>query len=401
MDNLWLIKVGEITLKKGNRAFFERLLKENIRKKLKLYSDTPGNRSKISGRAGRFFLETDCSDIHVTRILETTPGVVGFSKTLRVAKNMEDLAKASEKLTHVCMGANLGNRFKLEVRRSDKSLALDSYGYARELGSMLLKKISKLKVDVHEPDFIIHIELREWGYVYSTQNSGPGGLPVGSSGCGMLLLSGGIDSPVAGYMMAKRGMKLRATHFHTPPYTSNEALKKVKRLAALLAPWCGGLTLILVPFTQCQIHIRKSVHPSAITLHSRACMMMIAEKLSEENYCRVLITGESLGQVASQTQESMSFTEAATAMSVFRPLIGLDKEEIVALARHIGTFETAIEPFEDCCTLFSSEKPLTRPNIQGELAVYKSIEGLEELANEAVKDSIAQRFDARGNTLLS
>jgi len=401
MAHLWLIKVGEITLKKGNRAFFERLLKENIRKKLRLYADSQGSRGKISSRGGRFFLETDCSDIHVTRILQTTPGVVGFSRTLRVAKNMEDLGKASEKLARECMSAGLGNLFKLEVRRSDKSLALDSYGYARELGGMLLKAIPELKVDVHEPDFIIHIELREWGYVYSTELSGPGGLPVGSSGRGMLLLSGGIDSPVAGQMMAKRGMRLFAVHFHTPPYTSSEALKKVERLAALLAPWCGGLTLILVPFTQCQVYISKNVHPSATTLHSRACMMKIAEKLSDRNRCHVLITGESLGQVASQTLESMSFTGASTAMSVFRPLIGLDKEEIIAMARRIGTFETAIEPFEDCCTMFSPAKPLTRPDVQGELAVFESIKGLANLADEAANNSLACRFDAMGNRFPS
>ena len=401
MDDLWLIKIGEISLKKGNRAYFERMLKENIHKKVQRYVADTGVTAKVSSRRGRYYLETGIPENEVVKILESTPGIVGFSRAYKVKKTLEDLAEISISIASECLSSGIGGRFKFEVRRTDKSLPLDSYGYARELGGLLLEALPELTVDVRNPDFIIKVELREAGYVYQMQKKGTGGLPVGTAGRGILLLSGGIDSPVAGYMMSKRGLKLTAVHFHTPPYTSPEAHDKVVRLASLIAPWCQGLTLYSVPFTECQIKINQSVHPSTTTIHSRSCMMQIAEHIAKQRRCAALVTGESLGQVASQTLESLAFTNGSVPMPVFRPLIGLDKEEIVVLARKIGTFETAIEPFEDCCTLFSPEKPVTRPDVMAERLVYEGIDGLENLIEKAAEEAVIYKFDELGETLKS
>jgi thiamine biosynthesis protein ThiI len=399
MNDLWLIKIGEISLKKGNRAYFERILKENIHKKVRRFNETAGTGARVSNRRGRYYLETDIPEKDVVKILESTPGIVGFSRAYKVKKTLEALGEVSISIASECLESGIGGKFKFEVRRTDKSLPMDSYGYARELGGILLDALPELTVDVRNPDFIIRVELREAGYVYQMRKKGTGGLPVGTAGRGMLLLSGGIDSPIAGYLMAKRGMKLSAVHFHTPPYTSPEAHDKVLRLAGLIAPWCQGINLYSVNFTECQLKINESVNPAATTLHTRACMMQIAEEMAGKRHSGVLITGESLGQVASQTMESLSFTNASVQMPVFRPLIGLDKEEIVVIARRIGTFETAVEPFEDCCTLFSPEKPLTRPDVQEEQSIHDSIEGLEELIIKAAEDAELFRFDELGNIL--
>jgi thiamine biosynthesis protein ThiI len=232
--------------------------------------------------------------------------------------------------------------------------------------------------------------------VYGAPERGPGGLPVGTLGKGLLLLSGGIDSPVAGQVIAKRGMRLTAVHFHTPPYTSPEAHDKVMRLAAAIAPWCDGLTLYSVPFTDCQLLVKNSVNPSAVTLHSRAAMMKIAEKIALRNGYGALITGESLGQVASQTLESLTFTNSVVSLPVLRPLIGMDKEEIIARARETGTFETSIEPHADCCSLFSPERPVTRPDVGKELAVFNSMEELERSAELSLEQAAVYRFDTLG-----
>jgi len=210
------------------------------------------------------------------------------------------------------------------------------------------------------------------------------------------MLSGGIDSPVAGFLMSKRGLRLTAIHFHTPPFTSPEAHDKVVRLASQLAPFCGGLTLYSIPFTDCQVKINKSVPRASTTLHSRACMMQISELLAERRRCGALVTGESLGQVASQTMESLAYTDGSVDLPVFRPLIGMDKEEIIKLCRKIGSYDTAVEPFEDCCTLFSPDKPLTRPDVALERGVYQGIEDLEFLMEEALKSAERIDFDSHG-----
>jgi len=403
MRALWLIKIGEIALKKGNRGFFERSLGENIRRKL---SEFPAGeegkqdyRGRLKTRAGRYYLETAIPDEQVSQLLSRTPGVVGFSRAYRVGKSLDELTKVSVLIARECLGANIGTSFKFEVRRVDKSLALDSHGYAAELGARVLNAFPELSVDVHSPDFVIEVELREWAYVYQGQIPGVGGLPVGSAGRGVLLLSGGIDSPVAGYLMARRGMRLDAVHFHTPPFTSEEAHDKAVRLAGLIAPWCEGLSLHSIPFTDCQVAINKWVDKSATTLHSRAAMMQIALRVSlavSGDRIGALVTGESLGQVASQTLECLAYTDQSVPAPVFRPLISMDKEEIIALARKIGVYKTAIEPFGDCCALFSPEHPLTRPDPALESYNYGKIEGLTRLIEGAIEGAETIRFDSWG-----
>jgi len=401
MKNLWLIKIGEIALKKGNRGVFERILRENIRKKISQSSteEEEDYWGRLEARAGRYYLETTIPVERVLRLLSRTPGVVGFTRAYRIGKSLEELTKTSVRMARECLGAGIGKSFKFEVRRVDKSLPLDSQGYARELGARVLDALPELGVDVHNPDFVIGIELRERAYLYREQSPGVGGLPVGSAGKGILLLSGGIDSPVAGYLMAKRGMRLSAVHFHTPPFTSEEAHDKAVRLAGLIAPWCEGLLLYSVPFTDCQAAVNKWVDKAAVILHSRAAMMRIARHVSLSltgDRIGALVTGESLGQVASQTLECLAYTDQSVSSPVFRPLIGMDKEEIIALARKIGVYETAIEPFDDCCTLFSPEHPLTKPNLASEAHRHGEIKGLTRLIEAAVEGARAIRFDSWG-----
>jgi len=399
MMSLWLIKIGEIALKKGNRGVFERILRENIRKKISQTSPEEICRGRLETRAGRYYLETTIPAERVSQLLSRTPGVVGFTKAYRIGKSLEELTKTSVRMAREHLEAGIGRSFKFEVRRVDKSLPLDSQGYARELGARVLDSLPELSVDVHNPSFVIRVELRERAYLYREQLSGVGGLPVGSAGKGTLLLSGGIDSPVAGYLMARRGMRLSAVHFHTPPFTSEEAHDKAVKLAGLIAPWCEGLLLRSVPFTDCQVAVNKWVEKAAVTLHSRAVMMQIARHISlalTGDSIGALVTGESLGQVASQTLESLAYTDQSVSSPVFRPLIGMDKEEIIALARKIGIYETAIEPFGDCCTLFSPKHPLTKPNLALEIHRHGKIEGLTRLIEAAVEGVRTIRFDSWG-----
>jgi len=401
MRNLWLIKIGEIALKRGNRGFFERILGENIRRKISQFSagSKENYRGRLKIRAGRYYLETTIPDEQILQLLSRTPGVVGFSRAYRIGKSLDELTETSVRMARECLRTGIGTSFKFKVRRVDKSLALDSQGYATELGARMLNALPELSVDVHNPDFTLEVELRERAYLYREQSPGVGGLPVGSAGQGILLLSGGIDSPVAGYLMAKRGMKLSAVHFHTPPFTSEEAHDKVARLARLIAPWCEGLLLYSIPFTDCQVAINRWVDKAATTLHSRAAMMQIARHISlalTGDKIGALVTGESLGQVASQTLECLTYTDRSVSSPIFRPLIGMDKEEIIALARRIGVYETAIEPFDDCCILFSPEHPLTKPDLASELHRHGKIEGLPRLIEAAVEGAKAIRFDSWG-----
>jgi len=393
--DLWLVKIGEIGLKKGNRAFFERILKQNIQK---LFRSALGHSAepRVTVRSGRYYVETMAGETDVAAILSRIPGIVAFSKAERVEKSMEALVAASVETARRCLNEGMGTRFKFEIRRTDKSLPLDSYGYARELGSAVGEALPELSVDVRNPDFTLKVELREQAYIYGRQHRGVGGLQVGTGGRGLLLPSGGIDSPVAGFLMAKRGVSLRAVHFHTPPFTSAESHEKVVRLAGILGTWCGGIVLHSIPFTDCQVAINRAVDPSATTLHSRACMMQIADRLARKHRCGALITGEALGQVASQTMESLGFTDRASVLPVFRPLLGMDKEDIIRQSRAIGTYDTAIEPFDDCCTIFSPERPLTRPNAEETWAAHDGIEGLDELMNEAIAASRLVRIDPSG-----
>jgi len=378
MSDLYLIKIGEITLKKGNRALFERQLKQNIKKILRPHA------TRVTNRAGRFYLEIDGPDeAYVGSCLSKVFGITGFTRAHSCPKELDALTEKALMVAKQNLDAGTGRTFKVQTRRVDKSLPMDNYGYSAELGGRVLEAFPELKVDVRNPDFEIHVELREKGYVYGYTNRGPGGLPVHSAGKGMLLLSGGIDSPVAGYLMAKRGLCLDAVYFHTPPYTSPESLDKVRDLARLLAPWCSGINLFTVPFTDVQVLINRSVRPETTTLHSRAAMMKIAQSIARKRSDLCLITGEALSQVASQTLESLNYTNSSVELPVFRPLIGMDKEETILISRRIGTFETSIQPFDDCCSLFSPQHPEVKPDLKETMEDWHKIEGMEEMLRQA------------------
>ncbi len=375
---LYLVKLGEIALKGQNRAFFERKLKENIKQKLRPFQN------RLLRQRGRFFIEIDAEapEELVHNALSTTFGIVGFSKAVRCAKNMEAVSKAAAQITSQPAFLDNTKTFKVETVRSDKSFPLESYDISSQLGHEILLAQSHLTVDVHEPDKILYVEIRDHAYLFCSPESGLGGLPVGTAGRGMLMLSGGIDSPVAAYHMAKRGLKLEAVYYHAYPYTSDEAKEKVLSLARILSPYTNRLTVHVVPFTDVQLHIKATSQEKENTLLMRACMMRIANMVAKKRDCLAIVTGEALSQVASQTLESLAFTNSMSDLPVFRPLIGMDKHEIVTTSIQIGTYETSILPYDDCCTLFSPKHPLVRPNTAILQANYAKmeIEGLLEQA---------------------
>ncbi|MCF6336199.1 MAG: tRNA 4-thiouridine(8) synthase ThiI [Spirochaetales bacterium] len=383
MENLYLIKIGEISLKKGNRAKFEKQLRFNIKKKL-------NSSSRITIQRGRFFLESNEKDIENIRYaLSTTPGLVGFSRAVKVNKDISEIKKAALVFAEELASRHQGGSFKIESRRADKGFEFSSYQISSLVGEYLLKKIPSLHVDVHKPDWIISIELRDLAYIYGAREKGAGGLPVGSAAKGMLLLSGGIDSPVAGYLMAKRGVKMDAVYFHAYPYTSDEALEKVKKLAQKISPYLSGVSLFVVPFTDFQLLLKEKAREEEITLLMRAGMVKIAEIISKKRGNICLITGESLSQVASQTVESIRYTGSETDLPVFRPLIGMDKEDIIKIAKNIETYDTSILPFEDCCTIFSPKHPQVKPELEKLKNSFLRLNG-EDLLEEAAEK--AERF---------
>jgi thiamine biosynthesis protein ThiI len=289
-------------------------------------------------------------------------------------------------LARAFIDAGLGVRFKIEARRADKSFPLSSYQIACALGDLLLRSFPELTVDVKNPDWILMVEIREHAYLYGPQTGGPGGLPTGSSGKGLLLLSGGIDSPVAGYMMAKRGLALEAVYFHSAPFTSEQAREKVESLSRILDTYAPGILLHVVNFTPALARIRERAKDEEITLLMRACMMRIASLIAARRGAGCLITGESLGQVASQTVESIGYTGGYAELPVLRPLIGMNKEEIMSDARRIGTFETSNLPFADCCVLFSPPHPLIRPSGEKMRKTFNSLD-IEDTLREAQEKS--------------
>src|SRR6056297_286122 len=373
MNAIYLIKFGEISLKKENRIFYEKKLKSNLRRNIEARD------AQIKYTNGRFYVETPEENApQIEKTLSRTFGIVGFSRTRRVQKDIEIIKRSAKKVVETLQAENPGlagtTSFKIEARRTDKSFKLSSYEIACEIGDYLMSQFEGLSVDLHSPDIKIYVEIREEAFIYGNPSRGPGGLPVGTAGRGLLMLSGGIDSPVAGHMMAKRGLKLDCVYFHTYPYTSEEALNKVKELTKILSPYIGGTNFFVVPFTEAQLRINERALPQEVTLLMRAGMVKIAEILANRNRAACLVTGESLSQVASQTLESITFTGSASQMPVFRPLMGLDKEEIIQRARAVGTFETSILPYDDCCTIFTAEHPLLKPGME---RMWKSWNRLE------------------------
>ncbi len=386
MDILYLIKPGEILLKKENQREFSRRLIQELKARLSPIS------VRIEEFPGRFFLFVDETKAERCEfVLSHCPGLNGFARTRLCLKNYAPILDAA--LAEASQRAAEGKRsFKVEVRRSDKSFPLGSYELAAKLGEEILNAEPSLRVDVHKPDFVVAIEIRERAYVYSQNIPGPRGLPTGSSAKLLLLLSGGIDSPVAGYMMALRGSPIECIHFHSYPYTSKEAQEKVEKLALALTAWCGHTRLWMLPFTDVQMAIKRSAPEETSTLMFRSAMMEAADILAERIGAKALVTGESLGQVASQTAEAMALTQSSLDIPVFRPLVGLDKEQTVGLATKIGTFELSTLPYEDCCVLFSPPHPLLKPDLKKGESLYGSL-GLRPLIEESLRGAEKRSFN--------
>ena len=369
----YLAKLGELTLKGSNLQEFENLLTKNTKKCL------AGKNVKIQLRAGRLYIECeeeDCQAVEFT--LNHLLGITGWAKTVTCEKSIEAINEAVYEIAKI-QAEKGAKTFKIDARRSDKKFPLNSYQICCESAG---KVESIMKVDVHKPDVVIYVEVREKVFVYVDSNVGCRGLPVGSSGKGLLLLSGGLDSPVAGYRMLRRGMKIECCYFHSYPYTSEEAKQKVVTLAQKLAYYGITTYLNIIPFTDVQMKIKEKAPEAWSTLILRVCMMKVANILAKRCNAKCIITGESVGQVASQTIENMTVTEHFSDFPLLRPLCGMDKEEIIKDAYFIDTYETSILPYEDCCVLFSPRHPVLRGTVEQAEEIYKSLE-VDDLINEA------------------
>ena len=378
----FMIKYAEIGTKGKNRYIFEDILVKNINRKIKNYGDF-----YIRKEQGRIFIEakSDYDYEDVVGALTKVFGIVGICPIV-VEEDTSFEAIKEKVIEYVDKAYRKKNfTFKVNARRARKNYPLDSMEINAELGGKILDAFPESKVDVHNPEVMVCIEIRSLINIYSKEIPGPGGMPVGSNGKAMLLLSGGIDSPVAGYMIAKRGVALDATYFHAPPYTSERAKQKVVDLAKLVARYSGPINLHVVNFTDIQLYIYEKCPHEELTIIMRRYMMKLAEHFAKENRCLGLITGESIGQVASQTMQSLAATNEVCTMPVYRPLIGFDKQEIVEVSEKIDTYETSIQPFEDCCTIFVAKHPVTKPNIE---YIKKSETKLEEKIDELMQTAI-------------
>ncbi|MEG1547913.1 MAG: tRNA uracil 4-sulfurtransferase ThiI [Clostridia bacterium] len=359
MEQVLLIRYGEIHLKGLNRPFFERKLIDGINAAL-LGMDAIVRREQ--GRIYVWGLNEDQRGRAIDALTRVF-GVHSISPAVCVDKEWNGICDAAANLMQLTMQRTGKSTFKVFSRRSDKRFFMNSDQINHELGHFLLEKFSGISVDIHDPAISVCVEIREKAFIYTDEIMGAGGMPTGTAGRAALLISGGIDSPVAGYMMAKRGLVLSAVHFFSYPYTSERAKDKVVELTKLVARYAGSIKLHLVPFTDIQLAIYEKCPPKETTVLMRRLMMRIAEMIANKDGAKALITGEALGQVASQTLDSLCVTDDAVGMPVFRPLIGFDKEDIVSIAKRIGTFDTSILPYEDCCTVFVPQHPVTKPEV--------------------------------------
>lgn len=404
MNKVILVRYGEIVLKGLNRPVFEEKLMGNIRKSIYGLG-----KAEIRKSQARIFIEPFDEnydyDEAINRLVRVF-GIVSLSIALKIPSDFEvikehslelagkQIDKLMQSVSNKKATSSIGEikqaegaiSFKVEAKRGDKSFPMQSPEICMELGGYLLENIPELKVDVHNPDFIFYVEVRESTYIYCDIIPSHGGLPIGTNGKGLLLLSGGIDSPVAGWMMAKRGMEIEAVHFYSYPYTSERAKEKVITLAKILSRYCYRIKLHIVPFTDIQLEINDKCPEDQLTILMRRAMMKIAERIAVKNGAQALLTGESLGQVASQTVLGLTATNAAVEIPVFRPLIGMDKNEVIEIARRIDTFETSILPYADCCTVFVAKHPKTKPRLA---EIEKIEEGLqlEPLIEKAMNET--------------
>ena len=392
MNDILLLKQGEIVLKGLNRKYFEQKLISNISRRLARLG-----KFRIYSVQSTIYAEPLSDDIDMDEaeeIMKKTFGIISISRAAACEKDKDAiLAMAKEYLRDALLDAA---SFKVESKRSDKSFPMTSIALSQYVGGELHDAFPHLTVDVHDPELIVHVEVRDYAaYVHANSIPGAGGLPVGVGGKAVSLLSGGIDSPVSTWMMAKRGVSIIPVHFFSFPYTSELARQKVLDLAAELLDYCGRLTVQVVPFTKIQEAIRDNCPEEFFTVIMRRFMMRISERIARDNGCGALITGENLGQVASQTMEALAVTNAAVSLPVLRPLIGMDKEDIVSIARRIGTFETSILPYEDCCTVFTPRHPRTKPPLDEVLEAEKALDA-EALIEEAVMNVEHVRIHSKG-----
>ena len=381
MKDMILLKQGEIVLKGLNKRSFEQKLLSNIRRRLKGLGEFD-----VYCVQSTVYVEPKDDEADLDAAFESLQKVFGVVSLSRAAACETDkdaivaLAKA-----YLADDMRAAKSFKVETKRSDKSFPMTSIQISQYVGGELAEAFPDTAVDVHNPELTVHVEIRDYAaYVHAAPTPGAGGMPVGSNGRAVTLLSGGIDSPVSTYMIAKRGVKLIPVHFFSFPYTSELAKQKVIELAQLLTDYCGSMTIEIVPFTHIQEEIRAKCPEEYFTLVMRRFMMRIATRIADANGCKAIVTGENLGQVASQTMEAMACTQAVTPLPVLQPLIGMDKEEIVTVARKIGTFNTSILPYEDCCTVFTPRHPKTRPTV-AELEEVELALDVDGLVDEAVR----------------
>lgn len=383
MKEIILIKNGELALKGLNRRTFEDMLVKNMRKRLE-----PLGAFTYTNAQSTIIVEPKTPDIDldeaVNRLLKVF-GIAGLSRAASVEKDMDVICKsAREYLAPLLLGART---FKVEAKRADKAFAFNSPQISAELGGQLLEEFPHLTVDVHNPEVTVTVEIRDRAaFIHGNQIKGAGGMPVGSAGTAALLISGGIDSPVAGYMMAKRGLSLVAVHFASPPYTSERAEQKVHSLLRQVSCYSNRISLYVVAFTEIQEQIKDNCPEDIFTLVMRRMMMRVAQIIAARENAGALITGESVGQVASQTMPAIACTDAVCDIPVFRPLIGMDKDEVVTLARKIDTFDISVLPYEDCCTVFTPKHPKTRPQI-GYIAACEQALKVDELVKAAAESA--------------
>ena len=390
MQEIILCKLGEVVLKGLNRRSFEQKLISNIRRRTNRFGNF-----KIYSRQSTIYVEPQGEDCNVSAAYDACRqifGIIAIARAVPCEKDKVAIFKTAK--TYLGDALRSAKSFKVESKRADKSFPMSSIQVSQWVGGALHDAFPHLTVDVHHPDLTVYVEIREdAAYVHAPSQSAAGGLPIGMGGTAVSLLSGGIDSPVSSWMMAKRGVQLEMIHFASPPYTSELAREKVLRLARELTPWTGRLNVYIIPFTEIQEAIRQHCPEDHFTLIMRRFMMRLADQLARELHCKALVTGECLGQVASQTMQALAVSGDVTELPILRPLIGMDKEEIVRLARHIGTFDTSILPYEDCCTVFTPRHPKTRPDV-AEVRELESVLDIDGLCARAMagREMVRVRF---------
>ena len=388
MKEVLLCKYGEIVLKGANRSYFEDMLCKELRKRAKKCGEFEISRAQSTVYIEPLddFCDMDAMLCEAQKVF----GIVAIARAYVCEKSLESISEVARE--YIAPEIRKYRTFKVEAKRSDKRFPLDSMDLSREIGGVLLTVNPRVKVDVRNPEVIVKVEIRERAaYIYAGHYKGAGGMPVGTNGKGLLLLSGGIDSPVAGYMMAKRGVRLEAVHFESYPYTSERALQKVLDLAKIVSDYSGEIYVHIISLTHIQEELVKACNEEYFTLLLRRYMVAIANKVAERYGCGALITGESVGQVASQTMQAIGVTDAVANIPVFRPCIGMDKEEIVQISRKIGAFETSILPYEDCCTVFTPKHPKTKPELDKVIAEENKLP-FDELVEEAFATMKTERI---------